>query len=177
MIPFWNPHQYAGAPFIADNQSGLFYPFNLLLFFLWPAFSYRAIEMLVIWHFFFAGMAMYLCLRLMNPATPLRRPAALLGAVAFMLSDVFITHIGNLNLIAVAAWLPLAFLGLRRAILAGDKRVSVTWAIAGGTALGIATLAGHGQMTFLLALFLSAYALYETIANRRMRALPIERAT
>jgi hypothetical protein len=172
-IPFWNPYQYAGSPFLADNQSGIFYPFNLLLFFLWPDFSYRAIEALVVWHFFFAGLAMYICLRLLRPPAPLRRPAAVLGALAFMLSDVFITHIGNLNLIAVAAWLPLAFLGLHRAILADTPRKAVAWAVAGGAALGIATLAGHGQMTFLIAAFLGLYALYHTLVNRRFRAIPL----
>ena len=173
IIPFWNPYQYAGTPFLADNQSGLFYPFNLLLYFLWPNFSYRGIEVLVIWHIFFAGLAMYYCLRLMNPDSPLRRPAAVLGALAFMFSDVFITHIGNLNLIAVAAWLPLAFLGLHRAIRAGSARPRFAWAIGGGVALGIATLAGHGQITFLIAMFLGVYALYETVTNRRFWALPL----
>ena len=171
VIPFWNPHQYAGAPFLADNQSGIFYPFNLLLFFLWPGFSYRGIEALVVWHFFFAGAAMYACLRLLRPEISLGRPGALLGALAFMLSDVFITHIGNLNLIAVAAWLPLAFLGLHRAIFAARPLRRVAWAAAGGAALGTATLAGHGQMTFLVALFLGSYALYQTIATRRGRPL------
>ena len=173
VIPFWNPHQYAGAPFLADNQSGLFYPFNLLLFFLWPGFSYRGIEALVIWHFFFAGLAMYACLRLLRPETTIGRPAALLGALALMLSDVFITHIGNLNLIAVAAWLPLAFLGLHRAIFATGPLRRVAWAAAGGAALGLAALAGHGQMTFLSAAFLGSYALYQTLAARQGWALPL----
>ena len=173
VVPFWNPHQYAGTPFLADNQSGLFYPFNLLLFLLWPNFSYSAIELLVIWHFFFAGAAMYACLRLMRPDAPIGRPAATLGAMAFMFSDVFITHIGNLNLIAVAAWLPLAFLGLHRAIRAGTAGNRVAWAVGGGAALGIGTLAGHGQMTFLIALFLGSYALYQTIINRQMWGLPL----
>ncbi len=172
-LPFWNPYQYAGTPFVADNQSGLFYPFNLLLFFLWPEFSYRGIEALVIWHFLFAGIAAYVCLRLLRPDEPIRRPAALLGALAFMFSDVFITHIGNLNLIAVAAWLPLAFLGLHRAIAADATRPRLLWAMGGGAALGIATLAGHGQMTVLIALFLGSYALYQTIVNRRVWALPL----
>ncbi len=173
VIPFWNPHQYAGAPFLADNQSGLFYPFNLLLFFLWPGFSYRGIEALVVWHFFLAGAAMYACLRLLRPEISLGRPAALLGALAFMLSDVFITHIGNLNLIAVAAWLPLAFVGLHRAIFATEPLRRVGWAAAGGAVLGVATLAGHAQMTFLAAVFLGSYALYQTVAARRGLALPL----
>lgn len=172
-VPFWNPYQYAGAPFLADNQSGLFYPFNLVLFLLWPDFSYRAIQLLVIWHFFFAGLAMYACLRLLQLETTLARPAALLGAVAFMLSDVFVTHIGNLNLIAVAAWLPLAFLGLHRAIAARTTRSRIAWALGGGAALGLGTLAGHGQMTFLLGAFLATYAFYQTIVCRQWAALPL----
>ena len=172
-IPFWNPYQYAGAPFLADNQSGLFYPFNLLLFFLWPGFSYRGIEALVVWHFFFAGLAMYACLRLLRPQLTIGPAGALLGALAFMLSDVFITHIGNLNLIAVAAWLPLAFLGLHRAIFEIRPASRVAWAASGGAALGLGALAGHGQMTFLSALFLGAYALYQTVAARKGWALPL----
>ncbi|MEZ4517596.1 MAG: YfhO family protein [Chloroflexota bacterium] len=172
-VPFWNPYQYAGAPFLADNQSGVFYPPNLLLFLLRPNFSYRGIEWLVVWHFFFTGLAMYLCLRLYRPKKPILRSAALVGALAFMFSDVFITHIGNLNLIAVTAWLPLAFLGLHRAIIAGETRSKVLWAVGGGVALGLGTLAGHGQMTFLLATFLGVYALYETIARRQWQAFPL----
>ena len=142
-IPFWNPYQYAGTPFLSDNQSGLFYPFNLLLFLVWPDFSYRAIEMLVIFHFLLAGAAMYCCLRFMQPEAPIRRPAALLGALAFMFSDVFITHIGNLNLIAVAAWLPLAFLGLRPL---GD--------VVGDEVRGLAVLfVGHVLVPFVLSCF------------------------
>jgi hypothetical protein len=30
-LPLWNPHQYGGAPFWADNQSGVLYPPLLLL--------------------------------------------------------------------------------------------------------------------------------------------------
>lgn len=170
-IPFWNPHQYAGAPFLADNQSGVFYPPNLALFALWPEFSYRAIEMLVILHFVVAGLALYGCLRLLHPQQPIRPFAALVGALAFMFSDVFVIHIGNLNLIAVAAWLPLAFLGLHRAILATNHRAHVGWMVAGGAALGVGTLAGHGQMTFLLAAFLGVYALYQAFATRNPRAI------
>lgn len=172
-IPFWNPYQYAGTPFLSDNQSGLFYLPNLVLFALWPNFSYHAVQWLVVWHFFFAGLAMYLCLRLYRPQQPIVHSAALVGALAFMFSDVFITHIGNLNLIAVAAWLPLTFLGLHRAIAAADNRGRILWAVTGGVALGLGTLAGHGQMTFLLATFLGFYSLYETVAHRRWLALPL----
>ena len=173
MIPLWNPYQYAGTPFITDNQSGIFYPFNLLLFLLNPNFTYRAIEGLVMWHFFYAGAAMYFCARLLPDSKPVWRPAALVGSLAFLFSSLFITHIGNLNLIAVAAWLPLVFLALHRAILAPGTQSRLAWAIAGGVALGISTLAGHGQMTFLLAAYLGAYGIYRSLVDRHIRPLLI----
>jgi hypothetical protein len=119
-LPLWNPHQYGGAPFWADNQSGVLYPPNLLLFLLTDAPSYAALEALVMAHVWLAGALMYACLRLIRPGQPVSPAPAALGAVAWMLSDVFVTHQGNLNLIAVAAWLPLVFLGVWRS-LAGDS--------------------------------------------------------
>ncbi len=103
-IPLWNPNLYAGAPFIADNQSGVFYPINLLLFLLIPNFSYQAIEGLVILHIFLAGATMYFCLRWLQPAEPLRRTSAIFGGLAFMFSGVFVSHIGNLNLDSTYFW-------------------------------------------------------------------------
>ena len=29
-IPLWNPHQFCGTPFVANSQSAVFYPLNLL---------------------------------------------------------------------------------------------------------------------------------------------------
>ncbi|MCZ7542469.1 MAG: hypothetical protein M5R40_02525 [Anaerolineae bacterium] len=124
-LPLWNPHLYSGAPFIADNQSGVFYPPNVALFLLAPSVTYEALEWLVIGHLWLAGAGMYVCLRALAPswgapATDggLREEiAALFGAVAFMLSDVFVTHQGNLNLVAVAAYLPLVFLCAWRALM------------------------------------------------------------
>jgi hypothetical protein len=162
-IPLWNPYQYAGAPFLADNQSGVFYPFNLILFLIRSDFSYQAIQALVIWHFAWAAAAMYGCLRGWRPLHPLGRWPALAGALVFALSDLFITHIGNLNLIAVAAWLPLALLGLHRAIEAEEVRPRWRWLLLSGVATGFGILAGHGQMTFMTVIFLGSYALYRAV--------------
>ena len=167
-IPLWNPFQYAGAPFISDNQTGIFYPPNLLLSLLNPTFDYSAVQWLVVGHFFLAGLAMYACLRLLHPGSPLPMTAALVGGLAYMFSDVFIAHIGNLNLIAVSAWLPLAFLALHHAILAVDRITGAGYAVLGGLLLGVGTLAGHGQMTFLLASYLGFYALFRMVSERSL---------
>ncbi|MBU0492898.1 MAG: YfhO family protein [Chloroflexi bacterium] len=142
IVPLWNPYLYSGAPFVADVQTGVFYPINLLVFFLAPSITYDVMEGLAVFHVFLAGALTYVCVRGLEPAQ--HRLAALLGAVAFMFSDLFIVHLGNLNLIAVTAWLPLVFLCYVRALRAAGTR-RWAWAIAAGLVLGVAFLAGHLQ--------------------------------
>ncbi len=160
-LPLWNPHLYGGAPFLADMQSGLFYPPNLLLFLLAPEFSYRAMEWMVVFHVFLAGLFMYLCLRYMEPGRPVRVPAALAGAIAYMFSDLFIVHFGNLNLVAVAAWLPLIFLLFWRAL----RTRSLWLAVGAGVAFGVSTLAGHLQITLFIGLALVVAAAVEGLTK------------
>ena len=170
-LPLWNPFLYAGAPFLADNQSGLFYPPNLLLFLLNPSPSYRAIEWLVLFHFWLAGTSLYLCLRGWQPHKRIGILPAMLGSLAFMFSDLFITHTGNLNLNAVIAWLPLALLALHRAIEAVGWQAQLRWALLGGLVVSVSTLAGHGQMTFMVGTFLGCYGLYRALAGWNGRPL------
>jgi len=171
VIPLWNPHLYSGAPFAADIQSGLFYPINLLLFLLIPNFSYEWLEYLALFHFWLAGFTMYLCLRRLSINRPLSPPAALAGALAFQFSDLFIVHFGNLNMIAVAAWLPLIFWLFHRSL----RQKSFGLAAASGAVLAIATLAGHIQITLFILLTLGLYSIFnfEFSIFSRNRPLPM----
>ncbi|MEW5960822.1 MAG: YfhO family protein, partial [Chloroflexota bacterium] len=107
-----------------------------------------------------AGATMYLCLRLLIPpygdASPIDPPAALAGALAFEFSDLFIVHFGNLNMIAVAAWLPLVVLLFHRSL----TQASYGLAAASGGVLAVATLAGHIQITLFMLLALGLDALW-----------------
>jgi len=159
IIPLWNPYLYCGMPFAADSQSGLFYPINLLFFLLTPSFTYRTVELMAVFHFFLAGAFMYILLRSLQSGgqANLHRSAALAGAIAFMFSDLFVTHFGNLNMIAVAAWLPLIFLFYHRAVVEGRPALAAL----AGIFLGMAILAGHIQITLFILLTLALYTLYE----------------
>ena len=166
-IPLWNPHLYAGMPFLADNQSGVLYPINLLAFLIFPHLSYQVMEGLTIFHIWLAGAAMYVALRVWPPLSSppfhrgggIGRLPALLGAVAFMFNDVLITHIGNLNLIAVAAWLPLILALYARGL--SERRAS--WLIGSGVVFAIALLAGHAQMTAITLVGMMAVAAWQII--------------
>ncbi|MFN8596946.1 MAG: YfhO family protein [Anaerolineae bacterium] len=168
-LPLWNPHLYAGAPFLADNQSGVLYPINLLAFLIFPTITYQVMEGLVIFHIWLAGACMYAALRLWPAPTPnpspIGRKGALLGAIAFMFNDVLITHIGNLNLIAVAAWLPLILALLARGLTYGRMRSSLL----SGVVFAIALLAGHAQMTAITLIGMGAIVLWRVVAASTWR--------
>ncbi|MCL5959844.1 MAG: YfhO family protein, partial [Chloroflexi bacterium] len=160
ILPLWNPYLYTGAPFAADIQSGLFYPINLIAFLLLPEISYQTMELLSIFHFFLAGAAMYFCLRFLKDGEDqVGRSGGLVGGIAYMFSDVFIVHLGNLNMIAVAAWLPLVFLFFHRGLVERSAAKSAV----GGIALGIALLAGHIQPFLYTLLCLAIYFLFEVV--------------
>jgi hypothetical protein len=156
ILPLWNPRLYGGTPFAADIQSGLFYPINLIVFLLVPNLTYGWLEFLAVFHIWLAGVMMYLCLRLLTPRQPVAPLAAFAGAVAFQFSDLFIVHFGNLNMIAVAAWLPLIFLLFHHSL----NKASFGLAAASGAVLAIATLAGHIQITLFILLTLGLYTLW-----------------
>lgn len=161
-LPLWNPYLYGGAPFAADNQSGLFYPLNLAAFLLRPRLDYRTMELQAVAHFYLAGVCAYLGFRYIK-RQPLKRWAALVGAAAFMFSDLFVTHFGNLNMIASAAWLPLIFCLFRRAL--DEKRFAL--AAGAGVLLGFAALAGHVQPLIYTVLALGLYFLYHAHGHRQ----------
>ncbi|MBN2329729.1 MAG: YfhO family protein [Candidatus Omnitrophica bacterium] len=102
-FPIWNPYVFCGAPFAANIQTSLFYPWNMfnLLFSVERTFSLS-----LVFHHLLAGAAMYAFLhRLWNS-----RGGALLGALAYCGSGFFITHGHDGHLIHIRAYalLPLA---------------------------------------------------------------------
>lgn len=162
-LPLWNPHLYGGAPFISDIQAGFLYPPNLLLFFLWPAFPYKVMQWLAIGHLYWAGLGMYTLLRTWQwrAGQPLSRPAALFGALAFQFSDPLLTHLGNLNLIAVLSWLPWCLAAYDQAL----TRRSLRWVGAAAGLFAVASYAGHAQSSFYLAFAIALYTLFHALAQ------------
>jgi hypothetical protein len=157
VLPLWNPHLYGGAPFISDIQAGFLYPPNLLLFLIQPDFGYRAMQWLAIGHIYWAGLGVYVLLRTLplNDGRPVMRPAALLGALAFQLSDPLLIHLGNLNLIAVLSWLPWVL----AAYHVGLARRNLRWTVLAALLFTVANYAGHAQSTLYIGLAIGIYTL------------------
>ena len=157
-LPLWNPYLYSGAPYAADNQSGLYYPLHLLLA-VFPDIPYRFLEWLVVIHFFLAGAGMYMVARHHWPRTSMHPP--LVSALAFQFSSVFVTHIGNLNIVATAAYLPWCWLLLHR--MKENRHLSSAASLA--LVLSLAVLVGHAQMTFAIVLVMTLAASWILISQ------------
>ena len=174
-VPLWSPGLYSGYPFLADNQTAVFYPINLIAYALASPLSYRAVEWLVVFHFWLAGFGMY-ALAVSVIGEGLRRELApkggtapgglaavgLFAGVAYMLSDVFVTHVGNLNIVMVSAWLPWVLWAGWRAFQAG----SFAWATLAGALLAVAILAGHAQMALMSAGAFGAFGVWKVTQRR-----------
>ncbi len=179
--PLWNPHLYSGAPHVADIQAGFLYPPNLALFLASADFGALAMQGMSILHMWWAGLGMYVLLRSLRssdadgaPRSLAGRPAALAAGVAFAFSDPFWIHFGNLNLIAVASWLPWVVACYARALegrVQGNTDTqrhasrftpnpSLAWSAVGGLLLGVATLAGHIQSTLFIGVTVVLYGLF-----------------
>jgi hypothetical protein len=163
-LPLWNPHQFCGTPFVANSQSAVFYPLNLL-FCIFPVA--RAFGVSVLVHLFLTGSFMYGFLR--SRALSLGRPAALLGAVAWQLCHWQVAWLELPTFLCVSAWLPLALLLVDRAA----ERPTALRAAALGLCLGVMLLAGHLQIALYCFGLISAYAVFRILPLLKMQWKPL----
>ena len=138
-LPLWNASSFAGAPFLANPQTALFYPPTALFF--WLAVPY-AYSLNLILHAFLAGALFHGFGRLSLSARPI---AATAGAAIYMLGGPLSGQYGHLNQLSAAAWLPLILLLGQQAIVRNSRRL----ALAGGCVFAVQLLAGHPQQSYM----------------------------
>ena len=176
-LPVWNPYTYGGHPFLADIQSGVFYPIsNLVLGLTLPLTSAAArlyfLQVEAILQIAIAGFFTFLLLRDLTA----NRWAAFLAGSIFAFSGYLTGYPPvQLAVLRTAIWLPLIFWLIWRAYA---QPGSWRWWIGAGVAFAVAFLAGHPQ-TFLFAgyamvawmIFLWIAGLRSDEVDRRGRAL------
>ncbi len=176
-LPVWNPYTYGGHPFLADIQSGVFYPISNLVLGLTlplssPAVRLYFLQLEAILQIAMAGFFTFLLLRDLTG----NRWAAFLAGAIFAFSGYLTGYPPvQLAVLRTAIWLPLIFWLIWRAYA---QPRTWRWWIGAGVAFAVAFLAGHPQ-TFLFAgyamvawmLFLWIAGLRSHEVDRRGRAL------
>lgn len=168
-LPLWNPYNFAGGPLLANFQSAVFYPLNLL-FFIMPFIL--AWSILILLEPLLCGIFLYFYLKNLR----LNNFASFLGAVSFSFSGFFIAWLEWGTVLNTALWLPLILLSidkifgldLRGKIYDPRKSLSINlrsliiglkWPAVFVFALTSSFLAGHLQVFFYLSLMSFAYFL------------------
>lgn len=98
-LPLWNPDSFAGAPFLADIQSGVFYPPNWILLPFDPKWQLGAFLFL---HAAWGGLGLFALVRRLGSSATI----ATLAGCAFALNGYFIKHFGQPPFLATASWVP-----------------------------------------------------------------------
>ena len=159
IVPLWNPYQFCGTPFIANSQSAVFYPANLIFVTVCVAraFAYSACLHL--------ALAAWFCFLLCRTLGRSWWPAFAAGVI-FAWCGWQIAWLELPTFLATSCWIPLV---LRQTLLISRprERLPVHFCIL-ASAIGLMLLAGHLQIAFygLLAGFLLAVALITQIRQR-----------
>lgn len=98
-LPLWNPNTFAGSPFLADVQAGVFYPPNWILMPFDPKWQMGAF---LFFHAAWGGLGLHALLRRLGIGAPI---AALAGC-AFALNGYFFQSFGLPTFLASASWVP-----------------------------------------------------------------------
>ncbi|MCX6622368.1 MAG: YfhO family protein [Acidobacteria bacterium] len=155
-LPAWSDFAFSGYPFLADPQTGAWYPLN------WPFFlagiTPKALMGEIALHALLALMGAWLLAKqwLRNPF------AAAVAAVCYAFSGYFAGHATHLGMYQAAAWLPLLLYGLHRSIEEGKPR---TMALT-GIAAACMFLVGHFQTALYS---FAAMAIYGAVVGWLLR--------
>lgn len=147
-LPLWSPFSAGGRPLLGNGQSAVFFPINMLSYFLPLAtsFAWIALTKLLI-----AGFSTYLFLRRLGRS----HSSACLAGCSFMFSG-FLTVWLNHPHTNVAIWLPLLFL-LADRLASPDGRRAVAML---SVVVGIQFLGGHPETSLHVLTATAAYVAF-----------------
>ena len=149
--PLWNPLLGNGTPLLANLQTAVFYPLNLI-YLIMPV--EHALTFSVVLHLLLAGLFMYFYTRRLG----LLPFAATISALSYMLSGYLVGRTQFVTMINAAAWFPLLLL-LGDKIVANRGGVYVLWL---ALVLAVQLLAGHAQLWFYGLWLLGAYIIFRS---------------
>lgn len=159
-IPFWNPYQSLGEPFLAEAGTQVLYPPNWLHVLL-PAQYWDVLRFL---HLFLASW--FVCLFAKECGLS-RWPAVLAGACVYG-QGFFQGYLAINTVLAACAWLPLILFGIER-YLNGNRSVTSFLAISAGMFLLLT--GGHPGLVMVCVVTLLAYLLLRFAVERNVSAL------
>src|SRR6266536_1752704 len=142
-LPLWQPILFMGAPFLANSQAGVLYPFN------WPLAMFdapTAVKLSTIFHLMLAAAGAYVFGR---RAVRQSHLGALVSAALFALGGYTTAQAEHVNQLQGLAWLPWLFFAAHALVQRRSWLASLSPAILSAFLISLQILAGHTQTAFI----------------------------
>ncbi|MDP3988172.1 MAG: YfhO family protein [Candidatus Levybacteria bacterium] len=156
-VPLWNPYDFSGNPNLANFQTAVFSPFNLL-FFVFPFAD--AMSIVILLQPILAGLFMYLYTRSVN----FSKKASLLSSLSFMFC-------GFITVWMVYATLPYAILFLPLALYAIEKywqSKKIIFLLILLLTIPLSFFSGHFQISLYFTFFVFGYIVFKYLLSKNL---------
>ena len=159
-VAYWNPNSFAGNPHLANFQSSVFSPFNILFAILPFVYGWTV---LIVAQPLIAGLSMYVFLRSYKRS----RIASVLGGTAFMFSGFIVVWMAYGTLAMAIAVSPLALFSAKSYLETGKIKFGILLA----SVLAFSFFSGHFQTSLYLLLLLVLYGVFLSYKNRNKKRI------
>lgn len=173
-VPLWNPHQFAGIPFLAAGQHSALYPLSAIYYALPLPSAYGWFTVINLW---LAGLFMSWFARSLG----IGKTGSLLSGVIYQFNGFVIASVVFPMMIGGVVWLPLILWSIEAIIrerLFLDRRAVIPYVTVGALAVALNILAGHVEITIytlLIAGYFAAGRLLFTLWQERAWSLIIRK--
>jgi hypothetical protein len=161
IVPYWDPYQGLGQPFLASGLSAVLYPVNWLHLVLPPAWW----DVVFLLNWLLGALFLFAYLRLIN----LEPEAALVGACAVFACGAIQVYLPLREVPAVAAWWPLLLYAVERTC----REPAWRWRhVVLAIAIFCSVAGGQPEVTFISLIAAAGYATLRIVWERK-RALAL----
>lgn len=155
-IPFWNPYNFSGNPNLANYQTAVFSPFNIL-FFVLPFID--AWSILILIQPLLAGLFMLFLLRELKTS----KSGTLIGSLSFMFCGFSVVWMAYGTLSMSIAFLPLALFAVKRSF----NKLSFFPLLLLVISMPLSFFSGHFQTSLYFFGFTLFFLVFESVTERK----------
>lgn len=149
-FPLWLPNEYLGLPFVGLMHTGILYPPNIILHFLFD--SAIAYNLGLLLHYLIAAYFTFLYIRLIG----CRIVPAFIGGIVFSLSGFLIAHHGHYQMQNAASLFPVIIFTYEKI----RQTINYKYSIISGIVIALQMLAGHMQISIYTLIYIAIYIVY-----------------
>lgn len=145
-LPLWNPYWLGGIPLAAEQNSGVFYPLNILYYLINPIYSFGWVGIILL---LIASISMYILMKSYGISIWGSR----IGAIAYSFSPLLISVLGFEGRLTVYAFFPLIIFLIRKWV----QSKKIKYPILCGLTLGVQFLGDDFQYVLYLLIIIISY--------------------